>query len=290
MVATIPTNPYATTVASGSFNAQSVGYIQGMALDQPSVRNSLSGGVLSTAETIPMWGGVGISEAVPGAAGGPREVLGGIVTRATTLTAAAMNSLTGFSVFDQNYAGVNTPASPVPLTPSYGMVNFYRMGSGARIAVKCSPNLVNAEGVIITQQVSWDFLNQQLEPFTSTTLASLISYTSGTGVVSITTAAAHGLLPGDTFEITGVTGTGADLAVINGEHTATAGTTGTTLNFVVATGLTISTVTGGALSSGGVLNVRILDVQIGNSMTVTYDSVTGLATWNRSGNCAIILI
>lgn len=290
MVATIPTNPYATTVASGSFNVQSTGYIQGTALDSPSIRNQLSGGVLSSAETVPMWGGVGISEAVPGATGTPQNELGGIITRATTLTAAAANSLTGFSVFDQNYAGVNTPQSPVPLTPSYGLVNFYRLGSGARIAVKCSPNLVALDGTVITSQVSWDFQGQQLEPYVSTTLSSLTSYNSGTGLVTLVTAAAHGLLPGDTFDIASVTGSGADLAVLNGDHTAGVGTTGTTLTFTVATGLTITTVTGGTLTSGGALNVRVLDVQVGNSMTVSYDSVTGLATWSRTGTCAIILI
>ncbi len=287
MVATIATNPYQTTNASGSFNVQSSGYIQGMALDQPSVRNMLAGGVLAAAETSPMWGGVGVSEVVPGASATPNRSLGGIITRATTLTAAAAASLTGFSVFDQNYAGVNTPASPVPLIPSYGLVNFYRLGSGARIAVKCSPNLVNFEGDIITSQLSWDFEGQQLEPYVSTTISSG-TYTTGTGAVSLVTAAAHGLLPGDTFNIDTATGTGS-YAAINGDHTATAGTTGTTLNFTVASGLTM-TITGGNVASGGVLPVKLLDVSIGDSMTVTYNSTTGLATWERSGNCAIILI
>ena len=36
--------------------------------------------------------------------------------------------------------------------------------------------------------------------------------------------------------------------------------------------------------------LRVLDVLVGNSMTVNYNSVTGFATWNRSGTIAIILI
>ena len=37
-------------------------------------------------------------------------------------------------------------------------------------------------------------------------------------------------------------------------------------------------------------NVKVLSVEVGNSMTVSYDPVTGFATWNRSGTTAIILI
>jgi len=365
MVATISTNPYQTTNAPGSFNVSSGGLIQGTALDSPNARYNLAGGTLASTETIPMWGGVGISEAVPGVAGGPQIALGGVITRATNVTANTAGQLTGFSVFDQNYAAVNNPSSPVPLIPSYGLVNFYRLGSGARVAVKCSPNLVNAEGSIITQKVSWDFVNQQLEPYASTTIssgtyatASTISsgtYTAATGAVSLTTNAAHGLLPGDTFTLSGMTGTGSyaglngswvattgttgstlnftaptnltltitggnlgtvgvtlttaaahglnpgdtfeissatgtgSYANIDGEWTATAGTTGTTLNFVMTSGLTM-TITGGTIGSGGLLPVDILAVEIGNSMTVNYNSTTNTASWNRSDSCAVILI
>ena len=43
-------------------------------------------------------------------------------------------------------------------------------------------------------------------------------------------------------------------------------------------------------AGGGALNVKVLDIQVGNSMTVNYDPVTGFATWNRNGSTAIILI
>lgn len=287
MVANLAYNPYQTSNAAGSFNVQSDGYIQGVMLDDPAVRFALAGGVLAQSETLPMWGGVGISEAVPGAANTPDRSLGGIVTRATTLTAAAAGQLTGFSVFNQNHAMVNNPQSPVPLAGSGMDVHFLRLGSGARIAVACTPNLVNAEGVVITQNVSWDFENQQLTPYASTTI-SAGTYNSGTGAVSLTTAAAHGLNPGDTFELSGVTGTGV-AADLDGEWTATAGTTGTTLNFTAPTGLTL-TITGGNVATGGQLPVKVLDVNIGNSMTVSYNSGTNLATWDRSGNTALILI
>lgn len=288
MVSTISINPVVTENALGSFNITTSGYIQGTALDQPAIRYSLAGGILATTESLPMWGGVGISELIPGGATYPVKALGPRVGRATTTTANSAGVLTGISVFDQDHAMINTPESPVPLAASGMQVNYYRLGSGARIAVACSPNLVNLEGQITTTKVAWDFTNQQLEPYISTTISSG-TYTSGSGAVSLTTAAPHGLSPGDTFLLSGMTGTGS-YANLNGQQVATAGTTGSTLNFTAATGLTL-TITGGNVDgTSTLLNVAVLDVQIGNSMTVQYAAGTGFATWNRSGSCAVILI
>ena len=168
----ITINPALTQNALGSFNVESVGFIQGQALDQPAIRNSLAGGILGPNETLPMWGGVGISEALSSGIGtgtipetGSSGTLGGTITRATNVTANTAASLTGFSVFDQNYSAVNSPESPVPLSAPSMQVNFYRLGSGARIAVAMAPGLVDLRGNIITQKVSWDFVNQQLVPY-----------------------------------------------------------------------------------------------------------------------------
>ena len=280
-------NPYAMTNAAGSFNVTSTGWVQGMAVQQPAIRFSLANGTLSVNETLPMFGGVGIYENVPGVTGQPITSLGSTVGRATTLTQTSATGLVGFSVFDQNYSAVNNPQNPVPLVGSYGNVSYYRLGSGAIIPVQCSPNLAAYVGKSVLAQVSWDFTNQQLEPYSSTTIASG-SYTSGTGAVSLTTAANHGLLPGDTFELSSVTGSGS-YAQLDGEWTATTGTTGTTLNFTATSGLTL-TISGGTVSSGGALAVSVLDVNIGSSMVVSYNSGTGQYSWNRSGNAALIKI
>src|SRR5947209_136064 len=101
MVSSLGYNPIKTSNASGSFNVESAGFIQGQALDSPAIRYEMTGGVLDVAEALPMWGGVGIYENIPGAAGGPGAVLGGVVGRASSLTAAAAKQLIGFSVFDQ---------------------------------------------------------------------------------------------------------------------------------------------------------------------------------------------
>lgn len=359
----ITINPQQTTNAAGSFDVETSGYIQGTALNDPAVRFWLAGGVLAVSETNPMWGGVGIQELVPaGISGrsGSSSTLGGTIKRATGVA-----NLTGFSVFDQNHAAINSPGSPVPLSGAGMQVNFYRFGSGARIPVNASPTLLDAEGNLITQNVSWDYENQILTPYVSTTIsagtyatATTISsgtYNATTGAVSLTTNAAHGLLPGDSFTLSGMTGTGSfatldgtfvatvgttgstldfavapsltmtitggnlgtvgvtlttaaahnlnvgdtfllsgltgtNAALLDGEQVATAGTTGSTLNFVATSGLGAGSITGGTVGSGGAINVRILEVQVGNSMTVVYNPATGAATWNRSGTTAVILI
>jgi uncharacterized membrane protein len=80
----------------------------------------------------------------------------------------------------------------------------------------------------------------------STTISSG-TYTSGTGAVSLTTAASHGLSPGDTFTLASVTGTGS-YAALDGTFVAGSGTTGTTLDFTTVTGLTM-TISGGDVTA-----------------------------------------
>lgn len=75
------------------------------------------------------------------------------------------------------------------------------------------------------------------------------SYNGGTGVVSLNLSTTTTLAPGNPVFVSGVTGTGANLASVDGYFIAGAGTGGTTLNFTIATGLTISTITGGKVTS-----------------------------------------
>jgi hypothetical protein len=154
----IALNPYVQTNAAGSFYIESDGLIVGTAYPDPATRYALTHGWLATTETLPMWGGVGISENIPSHAGAvPRDELGGAIGRAT-----ATGNLTGFSVYDQNYAGLNTPQSPVPCVDLGGQVNFYRIGCGARIALEIDPTLVSLETGLINQAVGWDFANQKI--------------------------------------------------------------------------------------------------------------------------------
>jgi hypothetical protein len=147
-------NPWATTVAPGLFLTQAEGLVAGTFFDDPAKRFSLAGGVLAASETLPMWGGVGIGEYIPTTGKDPR---GSQIKRAT-----AQANLTGFSVFNQNGAAISSPQSPVPQTLSGGQVNFFRLGSGAKLALAIDPALVTDDGGLITQQVSWDFTNQKI--------------------------------------------------------------------------------------------------------------------------------
>lgn len=302
MVATVTINPLLTSNASNTFLTSSSGYIQGTALDSPQHRFSLSGGILSTTETLPMWGGVGICESISGAATLPERSLGNIITRATSVNGflgggstsggSTVGNLTGFSVFDQDYAAINSPQSPVPLVPSGGLVNFYRLGSEARVAVACDPALAAtlrvAGTVPVTQQVSWDFGAQQLSPFNAAWAANVITAASwastGGGQVTFTTTTSHGVAVGADFTISGMVPTG-----YNGTFKAITGTTGSTLVAALTTNPGASTTQGTLVAGGGALGIEgVLDVGIGDSMTVSFNSATGFATWNYAGSTAIL--
>lgn len=298
MTANIAFNYMPTTVAQGTFNVTSTGQVQGVYLPDPAIRYQLFGGVLATTETIPMWGGVGINETVtPNGASStkpPADSLGGLITRATSVTAGAAGQLTGFSVFDQAYGMAITPQSPVPLAGSNMSVHLFRLGSNARIPVACASSLTSLETGTITQQVSWDFSLQQLIPYIAayaSASVSSVTYNSTTGILSLTFGAApFGAGVGSTangvpIAISGITG-----GAVNGTWPITStGTSGTVINVQIPSGLGSLTLSGGTLAAGGgALPVKVLDIQAGNSMVVVWNGTN--ATWNYSGTIAVIQI
>ena len=302
MTAAIPFNYMATTNGLGAFNVQSTGYVQGFFLDDPAMRFQLAGGVLSNSETLPMWGGVGINETVnPNTGTNPPDgTQGGIISRATNVTANAVGSLTGFSVFNQAYGMAVTAQSPVPLAASGMQVNFFRLGSLARIVVAASSALSSLEGGSINQLVSWDFVGQQLIPYqaayNSATAASA-TYTSSTGILAVTFGSAPaGTSPtvGATFSFSGFTTSAGSATPLNQDQTLVSSSgSGTVLNFNIGAGLgtiTINSGTGTLAAGGGALNVKVLSIEPSNSMTVSYNSTTGFASWNYAGTVAVILI
>lgn len=200
----IALNPALSTNFEGSFAVQTTGYTQGAYMDDPAQRFNLRGGYLASTETIPMWGGVAITASVPSPAS-VANALGASITRASGNT-----TINGFSVFNQGGNLLVTAQSRAPAGGSNAGINYILFGSNLRLAVQCNPTLAAAlEGGSYNQQVSWDFVNQEL-----------ITYASGIGA----------------------------------------------------------------------LNVRVLDVNIGNSAIIVYNSGTGFVNWNRSGSCALILI
>lgn len=291
MGSNISFNPLLTTNALGSFSTQSDGYVQGVALDDPAVRFALAGGVLAIAETLPMWGGVAISESIPTG--------GDTATGSSIARASAIANLTGFSVFNQAHNWVTSPQSECPSASGGMMVPFYRLGSGARIAVAVDPSLVSLDGGLINAQVSWDFDNQRLQAYdAATATVSVTSITSSyaAGVYTFVVVCAAASLVGavgDAINVSGVTGTGA--ALVNGNQVVTAFTDNQNFTFkvnaasgAIATGALTGTI---VLNQGiGALPVKVLSINAANSKTVQYDAVNGFVHWLPNQACAIIQI
>jgi|SRR5580704_16841041 hypothetical protein len=153
MVAQLNINPVATTNAAGTFAITLDGFMQGMAMDDPSMRTQLTGGQLDTAEAVPMWGGCAIVEML--AAGEPQA------TKPIVKHASSAALFTGFSVFNQDHAMINTPQSQVPLALPGMLVNLYRFGSLARIPMMADPALAaTLPGLpIAPSALYWDPVN-----------------------------------------------------------------------------------------------------------------------------------
>ena len=300
MVATIPFNPYQTNNAAGTFGISWDGLIQGTAQPDPSTRFALASGQLSSTETVPMWGGVGIYEDVPPAVTSPTPgspvALGGNVGRALSLTSTT-KALTGFSVFDQEYGAINTPQSPVPLVPSYGQVMFYRLGSGARIAVQMAASLISLQGGLITAQVSWDFASQQLVPYTAgysnvtITGAVWASTSGGQTTFTVGTDLSAILAAGSIIDVTGVVSTGGTGVGYNGTFVVVS-VTSTTIVVTQAAASSPGTYSSGGtvLAAGGALPCKILRTYSSNCMVVQGPDANGNYTWGRNGACALIQI
>lgn len=299
MVANISFNPAVTTNAAGSFNVQSTGYIQGTLVQNPVENFKIAGGLVGSTETVPMWGGLAITENVVPTVSTDnvaRAGLGGNIIRATSIS-----NVTGFTVFDQNYSMLTTPQSPVPLAPSGNSIHFVRLGSNVRVAVAADPSVAALDGTAINSNVSWDFTNGILQPYdpsTATIAASSTVTWASTNGGQLTFPVANWTgafqpIAGDFMTISGATnsGTGGTAAINQGFFVVSASATQAILAAPAASGV-FGTIGGSpVLNFGtGILPVKVLEVSVGTSMTVTYNPITGFANWNRSGTTAVILI
>lgn len=291
-------NPTVTTNGAGLFNVDSVGLVQGTLYDDPATRFALTGGYVEPNETLPMWGGIGVSEFVPPGASGTTTAisvtLGPALKRATSVTAPTTGqsnngALGGFTVFNQSHNMINSPQSPVPVALVGNTINYVRLGSGSRVAVAIDPALVDLEAYLTNSLVSWDFVAQKLVPYNAAYPANVLTgatwaSTAG-GQVTFTTTTSHTVAVGADFEISGCAPAG-----YNGFFTAIAGTTGSTLVTALATNPGSIVTEGTLVAGGGALPCKIMEVQKANSMTVNYDATKNAATWNYTGSCAVILI
>lgn len=185
----ITINPAKVTNAPGLFSVRSKGYVQGTALSDPAIRHQLVSGILNPSASAPIWGGCGITESLT-TAGTEADSIGAVLALATSQA-----NLTGFTVYDQSHAMFQAPESPAPLAPAGGAINFYRLGSGARIALPCSGTVAAAlAGSAINVALYWDYTNQVLLSAPGGTAINVklldvdtignsrvVSYSSGTG-------------------------------------------------------------------------------------------------------------
>jgi hypothetical protein len=160
----ITITPQQMTNAANTFRVSSYGGFQGMFVDDPAIRNELISAVVAPTVSVPISGGYGITESLP-TAGQEVDSVGSVIALATAET-----NLTGFTVFNQSHALINSPQSPVPLaspgngsTGPGGFISIFRLGSGARIWVACSSTVATAlAGAAINTAVYWDYTNQLL--------------------------------------------------------------------------------------------------------------------------------
>ena len=284
--ANLPFVPLLTSNASGLFGTSSLGYVQGVALPDATSRNQLRSGTVSSGETLTMYGGIGIYDYVP-AAGSDEQ--GCIIGRATSVAAQAAKQLTGFTVFNQGTAYLNTPSSPVPSVGTYGSMSYYRIGgsAGVRIPLACAPALAaSLDGGISTALVSWDFNAQQLIPYVAAYNANVLTAatwasTSG-GQVTFTTTSAHGVTVGSYFTISGMTPSG-----YNGDFIAITGTTGSTLVAALATNPGSETVLGTLVAGGGAVPLKGIDSITTNGKTVIQNASGG---WSWATGQTIALV
>ncbi len=300
-----------TNNKAGTFSVISDGFIQGMLRNDPVNRINISQGILGPNEAFPIFGGVAISEAIPGNSSqwpnANSDALGSIITRAT-----ASANIIGFSVFDQSFAAPITPTSNVPLIGSGQSVNYVRTGDSQQLAVAIDPIFAaTLIGNATTVSASWDFNAQRIvNP----------SVTSGTiSITSITptyVAAANGQPAywnmvvvtaanstndpdgvGSVVNISGCTNTNA--SYVNQNQVVTSYTSSTSWSFQIQNTSSTLFTSGTALTGTLLLNysagalpstTRILRVNVGNSKVVNFNNATNTANWLNGSACALIQI
>lgn len=279
-------NPALTGNIQGSFAVQTRGFIQGALLENPTTYGQEYGGVLATAETIPMWGGVALYANIPAAGS---EQLGQVVGRALTNSA-----IVGFSLYEHAGNAIMLPGNGVPLLYSGQKVSYAKFGSNQRVALQIDPALVSLDGSSVTTLFSWDFALQRLTAespaYAQQTPSAYTSYVSSTGVLSLSFTTAPALVVGQYAAFGSFAGAQAGLNT--SMPLLTTASAGTVLTFQAPIGLgTFTPANGVLLAGGGPLAIRSVDAIVGTgNKTITYAPVTGAISWNESGAIALVTL
>lgn len=184
-------SPYITNQPQNTFLLNSQGFVQGVALDDTPSRMWLKGGTLLSTQTLPMWGGVPITELI-NQMGTNSEGTGPVVARSTTQA-----NTTGWAVFNQAHSMVIGSGNTVPISSAREYVSFYSNGSNARIAVQCDTSITGLAGTTTVAVESlggllyWDTTNFLLTTTSSSnvqlpTTYKLLSINTNSKIVSWT--------------------------------------------------------------------------------------------------------
>lgn len=149
---TVAISPYVTGTFSGTFSSQSGGAFMGIAQNGPGYRYELSSACVSSQESKPLYGGLPIVSLISQTQGLPRQI-----RRATTV-----GEVTGFSVINDCPNLIVTANSNCPSIGAPGTINFFRLGSRAKIALPIDPALIDLVGQAESQSLSWDFSKNML--------------------------------------------------------------------------------------------------------------------------------
>ncbi len=170
-------NPATTTSPQNTFLGQTNGYVQGTFQDDPTSRLWLAGGTVATGTTVPVYGGMALSEVV---APVNNDTTGSTLSVAPPIA----GSINAWSVFNQGYNGIITPGNSVPQYPVGATLMYFRTGSNARIAVKADSTVIaNAAGTPVSG-TAW-FWDTVLQTLTATSNANTVAFTGR--VISVNT-------------------------------------------------------------------------------------------------------
>lgn len=192
MAVTISFNPVVQTNFPDVFSVTTTGYVQGAFLDDPATRFELAQGIVSLSATQPMWGGLFITESLP-TPGSEADEVTSVLAPATT-----SGAITGITTINQGAAMVQTPQSTTPVSAAGMAINFFRVGSGARIAMQATSAAATAwqGGSILPTTLYWDTSNLWLTNTSGSGIigplsykvvsinvgnSKVVSYSSGTG-------------------------------------------------------------------------------------------------------------
>jgi hypothetical protein len=157
-------NPMLTSNAAGLFGANTIGKVAGCLYPKANARFNLRAGSIAAAVTGLIYGGVAIAANLPSQVGQSVENLQG---PQLSLATGGPN-FAGFAVWDQSFAGIQTPQSQVPLFTAGMSISFVEPGSESVIALPISASnaaaLANAPQYA---QLSWDYTNQLVIPYTA---------------------------------------------------------------------------------------------------------------------------